>query len=184
MPFGFNFKNMDKKRRILEDYKSGALYRFAKHLEKLKTPFYLIVNALAFEYEVKREIVEFLLKRTIRANEPTPQEEQEHRQKRQKKRHTEDRNDRIRFRFYDLYEKDRIRLDDTIQTISKEFCVSERVVTEVIRGAIASGEMNISGADTVQHFNIKTHRKRREERVKEIIISKLKQDYEQNRTKK
>lgn len=175
---------MNEKKRILEDYKSGALYRFAKHLQKLHTPFYLIVNALAFEYEVKREIVKFLLKRTIRANEPTPQEEQEHRQKRHKKRHTEHRNDRIRFRFFDLYEKDRLRLDDTIKTISKEFCVSDRVVTEVVRGAIASGEMELSGDDTIHHFNVKTHRKRREEKQKELIIKKLKQEYEQTSTKK
>lgn len=173
---------MNEKKRILEDYKSGALYRFAKHLERLKTPYYLIVNALVFEYEVKREVAEYLLKRTIRANEQTPPEEQEHRQKRQKKRHTEHRNDLIRFRFYDMYEKDRIRLDDTIQTISKEFCVSDRVVTEVIRGAIASGEIELSGDDTIQHFNIKTHRKRREEKQKELIINKLKQEYEQTRT--
>lgn len=175
---------MNEKKRILEDYKSGALYRFANHLKKLKTPFYLIINVLAFEYEVKREVVEYLLKRTIRANEPTQPEEQEHRQKRQKKRHTEHRNDLIRFRFYDMYEKDRIRLDDTIKTLSKDFCVSDRVIIEVIRGAIASGEIELSGEDTIQHFNIKTHRKRREERAKEITISKLKQEYEQTSTKK
>lgn len=161
--------------KILEAKRKGFIFEDVAMLMRLKTPYYLAVEAVATIYETTPQQMRYICD-NIRKNKQKRRFYYMEREAR--KRNTDSRNQTLKFRFYDLYEKDRVRLDDVIKQVAKEFFLSENKVVEIIRGALADGEFVLSGGDTIQRFN-KPHRKTIRDKQAQTIVDRLKQEYEQ-----
>lgn len=161
-----------KTKELNKDLKSGAVRRKIAYLMRLNTSFPLAVEVVARDYEATPEQMHRICKNDFEKNQKEIVLVPNGKQKRQ--RTTEHRNQLIKFRFYDLYEKERLRLDDCIKKVCEEFIVTEKIAVEVIRGAIASGEFEISGGDTIKRFNKPHTRKAKQEKILNIQVERLK----------
>lgn len=166
------------KQRILKGIKSGEIYRDILWLLRLKTPYPLVVYILSIEYGATPQQFKVICNNILKQKTKEIRFDMG-REKRKEK--TWQRNQTLMFRFYDLYEKDRIRLDDVIKQVAKEFFLSENKIVEIIRGGIATGEIPLSESDTIKRFN-RPHRKEIEDQRKQEIVNQLKREYEQATT--
>lgn len=167
-------------KQLNTDIKNGVLWDDLKRYLRLGCCMDSIHHIFATTYETTKDKMRVICsneaRKRMRTNVVYTMEKQAH------KRKTEDRNQQIKFRFYDLYEKERLRLDDTIKKVSEEFFLSEVKIVEIIRGAIATGEMELSTSSIIQRFN-KPHRKDKENACLQMVVDKLKQEYEQTAAK-
>lgn len=159
-----------------KDLESGAVRRKIAYLMRLKTSFPLAVEVVAREYEVTPEQMREVCKREFNKYRKEVITIPEEKQKRQ--RTTDHRNQLIKFRFYDLHEKERLRVDDVIKRLAEEFYLSEIRIVEIIRGAISTGEIPITQSSIIKAFNKPTRADNRNKQINNIV-QKLKKEYGQ-----
>ena len=166
--------------RLHNDIENGVIWRDMKRYKLLGCNEDSIYTIIAAEYNTTKENSKTICERE--AAKHTHKQTQQTPRQQQNKRKTEDRNLKIKFRFFDLYEKDRLRLDDAILQCSEEFFLSEAKVVEIIRGAVASGEMELTTSSIISRFN-KPHRKDKENKYLQAQVIRLKEQYEQTANK-
>lgn len=160
--------------KLNEDLANGAVRRKIADLMRLNTSFALAVEVVARDYEATPQQMHSICKNDFEKHKKEVESVPMEKQKRQ--RTTEHRNQLIKFRFYDLHEKERLRLDDCILKVCEEFLVTQKTAVEVIRGAIASGEFELSGGDIIKRFNKPHTRKAKQEKALNLQVERLKKE--------
>lgn len=166
-------------RELKKDITKGFLWHNIKYFLRLGCSMGTIYDIMGTRYGMgtasAKQICDIEIKKNMRKRVIYTME------KERKRRKTEERNQQIKFRFYDLHEKDRLRVDDVVKTLSKEFFLSEIKIVEIIRGAISNGELPISKSSIITHFHTPT-RIDKKNKYLDKVVENLKKQYNNDQT--
>lgn len=168
----------NEKNKLIKDLGSGVFWRSYKYFLRLGCNADTLLGIFAYQYQTSKEAISLVVKQETqkRINRPIPVPSTKERTRTEQKEH---RNQILKFRFYDLYEKERLRLDDAIKQVAEEFFLSQIKVVEIIRGAVSSGEMELSTSSIITRFNAPT-RKDKENAILQKKIETIKEKVLQN----
>jgi hypothetical protein len=166
----------NEKKKLIKDLESGLFWQSYKYFLRLGCNADTLLGIFAYQYQTSKEAISLVVKQETqkRINRPVPSTKE--RTRTEQKEH---RNQILKFRFYDLYEKERLRLDDAIKQVAEEFFLSQIKVVEIIRGAVSSGEMKLSTSSIITRFNAPT-RKDKENAILQKKIETIKEKVLQN----
>lgn len=166
--------------QLKEDILSGVFWDSVVRNLRLGCNTDTISIIFSYRYQTTKSNIRKLIKRESRKRLKPVKFKDMNKTKKDK---TEHRNQLIKFRFYDLHEKERLRVDDVVKRLSEEFFLSEIRIVEIIRGAISTGEMPITQSSIIKAFN-KPTRVDNKNKYLDSVVSKLKEQYGQEANRK